>query len=206
MARVGLMGGTFDPVHYGHLCAAEEVREECGLEVVYFIPCNLPPHKESRGLTPAEHRFNMVQLATASNPGFAASRVEIERGGLSYTIDTVEEFRKRLGEGTEIYFITGADAIRELGTWKEPERLVELCRLVAVTRPGFRLDDLRAVLPAKLSKAIEPLDVGCLNISSTEIRRRVAEGRSIRYLTPPEVALYIANHGLYLNREETQGG
>lgn len=205
MARVGLMGGTFDPVHYGHLFAAEEACEQCGLETVYFIPCNLPPHKDVSQLTPAEHRFNMVHLATASNPNFAASRVELERGGLSYTIDTVREFRALLGQQTEVYFITGADAVREIVTWRDNEALAGLCRFVAVTRPGYELDALKAGLPAQLLKAIEILQVKGLDISSTDIRRRVAAGRSVRYLTPPEVALYIATHGLYLNRPITEG-
>ncbi len=205
MARIGLMGGTFDPVHYGHLFAAEEARERCGLETVYFIPCNLPPHKEVSDLTPAEDRFNMVHLATASNPSFCASRVELERGGRSYTIDTVREFRAGLGEQSEIYFITGADAIREIMTWRDNEELASLCRFVAVTRPGYELNDLKARLSLNLVQSIEIVHVRGLEISSTDIRRRVAEGRSIRYLTPPEVALYIANQGLYVNRPTTEG-
>ncbi len=205
MPRVGLMGGTFDPVHYGHLFAAEEAREQCGLETIYYIPCNLPPHKETTHITPAEHRFNMVHLATASNPQFAASRVEIERGGLSYTIDTVREFGKLLGEQAELYFITGADAIREIVTWRDNETLVTLCHFVAVRRPGYELTDLKADLSPPLLRSLEIVHVKGLDISSTDIRQRVAEGRSIRYLTPPEVALYIANHGLYLNRSTTEG-
>ena len=205
MSRVGIMGGTFDPVHYGHLYAAEQAREECDLGTVYFVPCNLPPHKDGAGLTAAEHRSTMVQLAAASNPSFAASRMEIERGGLSYTIHTVTEFRELLGVGTEIHFITGADAIGEIMTWRDNEALASLCRFVAVTRPGYEVGSLRERLSPALRASLEVVEVKGLDISSTDIRRRVGEGRSIRYLTPPEVELYIANTGLYVNRDEKQG-
>jgi len=191
------MGGTFDPVHHGHLWAAEDSRLRFGLGGVVFIPCGQAPHKPGEGITPAEHRYAMALLATAGNPHFAVSRTEIERPGPSYTIDTVREFRARYGPGTELFFITGADAVLQIVAWHEPEALLRECRLIAVARPGHDLSRLADHLGMAWAARVEVVDVRSLDISSTEIRRRVAEGLSVRYLAPDPVCEYIAKHSLY---------
>ncbi|HIE09511.1 MAG TPA: nicotinate-nucleotide adenylyltransferase [Armatimonadetes bacterium] len=204
--RIGIMGGTFDPIHYGHLVAAEEARWRFDLEVVIFVPAGQPPHKPSEGITDKEHRYNMVVLATCPNPYFLVSRVEIDRPGPSYAIDTVREFKRKLGQDVEIYFITGADAVLEILTWREAERLVELCDFIAATRPGYDLEAMYRELPEKFLKHIHPLPIPGMAISSTEIRRRVREGLPIRYLTPEPVEQYILKHGLYKEPAEAKAG
>ncbi|MGI9950841.1 nicotinate-nucleotide adenylyltransferase [Moorellaceae bacterium AZ2] len=201
LQHVGLMGGTFDPIHYGHLVAAEEARDEFKLERVIFIPSGHPPHKKDCLVTPAEHRYRMTVLATASNHYFEVSRIEIDRPGLSYTIDTVTEFRRLLGPEPELYFITGADAILEILHWKDVEDLLRKCRFIAATRPGFpleKLKDLKPQLPPDGWQRIHFLEVPALAISSTDIRRRVREGKTIKYLLPEAVEEYIRREGLYL--------
>lgn len=198
--RIGLMGGTFDPVHYGHLVAAEDARYELNLAKVIFIPAGQPPHKAPEKVSAAAHRVAMVRLAIASNPNFELSTLEVERPGPSYTVDTVAAFRK-LYPAAELYFITGADAVAEILSWRKPEELLELCWLVAVTRPGYILDNLRerlAGLAGYLWRKIRVLPVPGVAVSSTEIRERVREGRPIRYLLPDEVAAYIKEKGLYV--------
>ena len=195
--RIGIMGGTFDPIHYGHLVAAEEARWKFGLDVVIFVPAGQPPHKPPEGITDKEHRYNMVVLATCPNPHFLVSRVEIDRPGPSYAIDTVREFKKQFGQGTEIFFITGADAVLEILTWHEAEKLIELCDFIAATRPGYDLDAMYRKLPEKFLEHIHPLPIPGIAISSTEIRRRVREGLPIKYLVPEPVEQYILKHGLY---------
>lgn len=196
------MGGTFDPIHYGHLLAAEEARFRFRLQRVIFIPCGLPPHKEPHTITPAEHRYAMVVLATASNPFFTVSRIEIDRPGPSYSVETVRAFRERFGQGTELFFITGADAVLEILTWKDNKELIGLCRFIAVTRPGYDLRQLKEQLPPDYLERITPLLIPGADISSTLIRDRVRRGEPIRYLTPDPVCDYIAKHRLYsVNRE-----
>jgi len=195
--RIGIMGGTFDPIHYGHLLAAEEARWRFRLEVVIFVPAGQPPHKRPEGITDKEHRYNMVVLATCPNPHFLVSRVEIDRPGPSYAIDTVREFKREFGEEAEIYFITGADAVLEILTWHEADKLVELCEFIAVTRPGYDLEAMYERLPSKFLEHIHPLPIPGIAISSTEIRRRVREGLPIKYLVPEPVEQYILKHGLY---------
>ncbi len=198
--RIGLMGGTFDPIHYGHLLAAEEARKGLNLDEVLFIPTGIPPHKDPKSLTPSDHRYAMTVVATLDHPFFRVSRIEIDWVGPSYTVDTLRALRAReFGADPlpEFYFITGLDAVLEILTWKQPEEIVSLCRLVAVSRPGYnprRMEEL----PARVRSAILPLEIPLLAISSTEIRRRVREGRSIRYLVPPSVEHYIAKNRLYL--------
>ncbi len=194
---VGIMGGTFDPIHFGHLAAAEEARHRFRLARVIFIPNGRPPHKPDYQPTPAERRYHMVLLATASNPAFEASRVEIDRPGPSYAVDTLHELRRRLGPDGRLYFIAGADALLEILDWRDPERLAESCEFIAVSRPGYDLQQLQQALPKHLLTHLHTLEVPALDISSTELRRRASAGLPLRYLTPSPVVRYIAAHGLY---------
>lgn len=201
LQRIGLMGGTFDPIHYGHLVTAEAARCEFSLDKVIFIPSGHPPHKKDYQVTAAEHRYRMTVLATASNPFFEVSRIEIERAGMSYTIDTVTEFRQLLGPEPELYFITGADAILEILHWKDVDELLKKCRFIAATRPGFpleKLEDLKPQLPLESWDRIHIIEVPALAISSTDIRRRVRARKTIKYLLPEAVEEYIRQEGLYL--------
>lgn len=197
---IGLMGGTFDPIHYGHLVTAEAARCEFNLDKVIFVPSGQPPHKKSTGITPAQQRFQMTKEAIASNPFFEVSRVEMDRPGPSYTVDTVQHFQHHYGPEVKIYFITGADAILEILTWKKVEKLMDYCYFIAATRPGYQLEELQHCLrdlPAKYLAGICSLAVPGMAISSTDIRERVAKGRSIKYLLPETIELYIAENKLY---------
>ncbi len=194
---VGIMGGTFDPIHFGHLAAAEETRIRLGLARVIFVPNGQPPHKRGYVPAPAARRYDMVVLATASNPAFEASRVEIDRSGPSYAVDTVETIGRQLGPDTRLYFIAGVDAVRQFVTWQSPERLVETCEIVAVSRPGYSLRDLDRALPSHLREHVHTLRIPAFGISSRRLRQRAAAGESLRYLTPQPVARYIAAHRLY---------
>lgn len=198
VARLGIMGGTFDPIHHGHLAVAEEARSGFGLERVVFIPNGQPPHKKAYEVSEGEHRYNMCLLATASNPYFTVSRVELERPGPSYTVDTLRSLRGVLGPAVGIYFITGADALLEIMTWREPDAILAEALIVAVHRPGFDLGSIETALGAERAARVRPMPMPGLEISSTDLRRRVAEGRSARYLLPEAVAAYIDKHGLYL--------
>ncbi|MBC7247817.1 MAG: nicotinate-nucleotide adenylyltransferase [Actinobacteria bacterium] len=201
--RIGVMGGTFDPIHYGHLVTAEEAREQFALDLVVFMPSGHPPHKEDRKNLDAESRYLMTVIATASHPGFQVSRLEINRPGPSYTIDTVREMHRIYGKNTGIFFITGADAVLEILTWKEPERILAECTLIAATRPGYDLSRLEELLPGLGGDAssdgpgVRVMEIPALAISSTDIRRRVSEGRSIRYLVPEGVREFIEKNGFY---------
>ena len=201
MKRLGIMGGTFDPIHYGHLVTAEEARGRFELDKVVFVPSGKPPHKKGYTVTEARHRYLMTILAVATNPYFEVSRLEIERKGYSYTIDTVSHFYETSPKDCEIFFITGADAILEILTWKNVEELLGKTKFIVATRPGIDLKHLDAVvtqLPAHGSNAIFPLEVPAMAISSTDIRRRVKEDRSIKYLLPEAAEQYIYKNGLYL--------
>lgn len=191
------MGGTFDPIHYGHLAAAEEARQQFGLERVVFVPNGQPPHKQGHAIISGEHRYAMAVLATASNPWFEASRMEVDRAGPCYTVDTMREFRRRLGSGAALFFITGVDAILELSTWREPRRLAELCEFIAVARPGYEADARVEAVAGEVGARIHLLRAAGVAVSSTELRRRAATGRSLRHLTPGPVAGYIEAHRLY---------
>ena len=200
--KIGVLGGTFDPIHLGHLIVAEDLREKLGLGEVLFIPAGHPwlKLKEEKPISPAEHRLAMVRLAIASNPCFKVSTMEIDRPGLSYSIDTVLELKAKLGAKAGIYFIVGPDALAELPKWKDPGRLLEICQVVGIGRPGHAQADLHTLessIPG-VSKRIMLVDVPQIDISSTEIRNRVAQGLSIRYLVPEAVEKYIAEHKLYL--------
>ena len=191
------MGGTFDPIHYGHLLMAEEARQAFALDEVIFVPNGWPAHKKAYLVSSPEDRYAMTRLATASNPRFSASRMEIDRPGMSYTIDTLRAFRSLYPELEEQYFITGADAVLEILTWHEYDKLVSECRFIAVTRPGFVLERLSEIISAEFLSRVSFLPIPGLEISSTDIRQRVQEGRSIKYLTPESVETYIEQHGLY---------
>jgi nicotinate-nucleotide adenylyltransferase len=189
------MGGTFDPVHHGHLIAAEEARLGFDLDVVLFVPTGQSWQK-SRSVTSTEDRYLMTVIATASNPYFEVDRIEIERPGPTYTTDTLRALRDRYGSGTELYFITGADAILQILTWKDPHEAFELATFIAATRPGHDLAEIEALGPEAQDR-VRVLRIPALAISSTEIRERVAHGQPIRYLVPDAVAQYIAKRGLY---------
>lgn len=201
--RVGIMGGTFDPIHYGHLVTAEAARVDFGLDKVVFVPSGRPPHKVARVISDARHRFLMTVLAVATNPYFEVSRVEIDRPGYSYAVDTVEQFKLCYGPETELFFITGADAILEILTWKNVPTLLELCRFIAATRPGFGLHEIQDILdklPCNGKSKVHLLEVPALAISSTDIRQRVQEERPIKYLLPEAVEQYIYKNKLYSSK------
>jgi nicotinate-nucleotide adenylyltransferase len=194
--RLGLMGGTFDPPHYGHLVIAEEARLVFGLDRVDFVTSADPPHKQEREITPAEHRYAMTLLSVASNPFFRVSRREIERAGPSYSVDTLRDYGREW-PGAELFFITGADAILEILTWRRAEEAVRLCTFIAATRPGYDLSRLERVLPPEYLSRVRTVSVPGVEISSTAIRERIARGKSIRYLVAEPVEQYIATYGLY---------
>lgn len=189
--RIGVMGGTFDPIHHGHLVAASEVQYEFDLDEVVFVPTGRPAFKIGTQVTAAEHRYLMSVIATASNSKFTVSRVDIERPGVTYTIDTLRDLH-RLYPDADLYFITGADALAEILKWKDTEELWKLATFVGVTRPGHRLD--ASGLPRGVVRLVE---VPALAISSTDIRQRVHEGKPIWYLVPDGVAQHIRKYNLY---------
>lgn len=197
--KIGIMGGTFDPIHTGHLVTAEAVRIEYGLEQVLFIPAANPPHKQNSQVTSAIHRYIMTVMATYSNPYFYASPIELERPGLSYTIDTLGALIEQYGDKTDFYFITGADAVCDLPTWYHIDQLLDLCYFIAATRPGCicSLDEVIKQFGDKGRQRIQRLATPELEISSTDIRERVQQGRSIKYIVPESVESYILKEGLY---------
>jgi nicotinate-nucleotide adenylyltransferase len=198
--KIAVMGGTFDPIHYGHLVAAEAVRDELGIEKIVFMPTGNPPHKQGIGITDALTRYIMTVLATSGNPYFCVSRIETDRAGMSYTIDTVKALKALCDKDCEIYFITGADAVEELPTWHKPEELMKICKFIGVTRPGIKPHNMQGniqELEEKYGADIRFLEVPALAISSTDIRNRVFAGKTVSYLMPTAVSSYIANEGLY---------
>lgn len=200
--RIGIMGGTFDPIHYGHLLAADEAHAAFGLSEVVFIPAGHPPHKADKKLTAPEDRYIMTALATVGCPYFSVSRIEIDRQGSSYTIDTLRALRSMPEyEGAQFYFITGLDAVLDIVSWKDPEEIMTMCRFVAVSRYGYTHKKMEE-LPDGLRKRIIPLEIPLLAISSTELRERVRTGRSIRFMVPPAVEQFIRKKSLYRNHTE----
>ncbi len=196
--RIGIIGGTFDPIHHGHLLAAEQARWEFGLERVLFIPTGQPWQKPN-GVSPAEDRYLMTVIATASNPAFATSRTEIDHPGPTYTADTLRRLHAQFGDGARLFFVTGADAVLQILTWREQEEVLKLAELIAATRPGYDLADLADLLkrvPAA-SGRVHVMEIPGLAISSTDIRARAARGAPIQYLVPDEVASYVRKRGLY---------
>lgn len=188
--KLGILGGTFDPIHYGHLTLAEEARLKLELDKIVFIPTNIPPHKGEREITPAVLRYKMVNLAIKNNPYFELSDIEIRRGNVSYTVDTLKQLHGEYPKGTEFYFITGSDSLSIIDSWKDPEEIFKLCVFVVAKRPGFQL---KKELPYG-SKVIEitPVDV-----SSSEVREMVKKGESISSFVPTKVVDFIEKNGLY---------
>ncbi|MGH4026064.1 MAG: nicotinate-nucleotide adenylyltransferase [Pseudonocardiaceae bacterium] len=189
--RLGVMGGTFDPIHHGHLVAASEVQARFGLDEVIFVPTGMPWQKDERAVSPAEDRYLMTVIATASNPRFSTSRVDIARQGPTFTVDTLTDLHTQFPEH-ELFFITGADALAQMLSWKRVGELLGLAHLVGVTRPGFHLDDEH--LP---DGSVSLVEVPALAISSTDCRTRVAEGLPVWYLVPDGVVQYISKRRLY---------
>ncbi|MEV0566388.1 nicotinate-nucleotide adenylyltransferase [Dactylosporangium sp. NPDC050588] len=190
--RVGIMGGTFDPIHHGHLVAASEVADRFGLDQVVFVPTGDPWQKSGSAVSSPEDRYLMTVIATASNPRFTVSRVDVDRGGPTYTVDTLRDLREQYGASAELFFITGADALKKILSWKDARDLFDLAHFVGVTRPGFELD--ASHLPAD---SVSLVQVPAMAISSTDCRRRVASGKPVWYLVPDGVVQYIAKRGLY---------
>ncbi|MDZ7372538.1 MAG: nicotinate-nucleotide adenylyltransferase [candidate division KSB1 bacterium] len=192
--KLGLYGGTFDPIHLGHLITAEFAREALGLQKVLFVVAAQPPHKQSTVATPAHHRLEMVRRALSSNPHFEASDLEIRRGGISYTVETLEFVRRRWNlQRDELFFLMGQDSLADLRNWREPERILSLATVVVFRRSHTPLHDV----PPSYLAAVRILETPLIEISATDIRNRVRQGRSIRYLVPDAVAEYIERHGLY---------
>lgn len=195
--RIGLMGGTFDPIHNGHLFIAEEARLRCALEKVIFFPNNKPAHKQGKTAQAApETRYALTQLAVEQNPQFELSRIEIDRPGPSYAIETVAEFQEQMPEA-ELFYIVGADSIGEVLTWYQGAKLFEMCRFIAFSRPDFDLQKARAQLSATQQARVTFLETVALDIASRDLRKRVQEGLPIRYLVPDIVEQEIRTRGLY---------
>ena len=199
--RIGILGGTFDPVHVGHLIIAEEALSRLALNQVLFIPAGQPWLKAGQDLSPAEHRLKMVELAIASNPRLGVSRIEIDRSGPTYTVDTLEQLRRDLGEDVQLHFILGLDALEQFHRWEQPERIIELCELALVSRPGFQnsriLDEQLGRYP-ELGSKVNFLAAPVMDISGSSIRFRASQGRSIKYRVPEAVERYIEKHSLYM--------
>lgn len=202
--RLGVMGGTFDPVHFGHLVAAETAASVLDLDAVIFMPAGSPAFKQDRDVSDPEDRFAMTLLATADNDRFYASRLEIERPGVTYTADTLEQLRTLYPDNVEFYFITGADALVDIVTWHEAGRVARLAKLVGATRPGYDLERAkRAIAKSGLPFDVTYLEVPALAISSSDLRERTRHGMPVRYLTKDAVVGYISKHGLYQPKEES---
>jgi nicotinate-nucleotide adenylyltransferase len=195
--NIGILGGTFDPIHIGHLVVAEEARTKLGLSEVLFVPAGQPWLKQARDITPAAHRVEMVRRAIADNPYFKLSTLEVDHPGPSYTVDTLTLLQDQLSSESSLFFILGRDTLAELPLWKEPRKVIQLCRLVVPPRLGSRdLRHLEEAIPGLLDKVIQ-LDMPVIGISSSEIRQRIAQGLPIRYLVPSVVEKYIAEHRIY---------
>jgi nicotinate-nucleotide adenylyltransferase len=199
--RLGLFGGSFDPVHYGHLLLAELCREQCRLDEIWFLPAGVPPHKQGRPLTPAEARIEMLQLAIAGHNALSVNRYEVDRGGVSYTVDTLRHVRQAL-PGNEPFLLMGADMLHDLPHWREADQVCRLAIPVVVARPGAGPPDFACLAGFASQERIalarrHQVDMPQIDLSSSEIRRRVAQGRSIRYQVPRAVEKYIETHQLY---------
>lgn len=186
--KIGILGGTFNPVHIGHLILAEEAREKLGLDRVIFVPAYLPPHKDTSDIAPAKLRLKMAQIAIKGNRNFYVSEMEIRRDGRSYTIDTINEF-KRIYPSDELYFIAGSDLLKYLDEWKDLSEIIKLVKFIVATRPGYPLD--------KLPSYINTMPIRAVDVSAFQIRSCIKEGRSFRYLVPEAVFDYINKKGLY---------
>lgn len=212
--RVGIFGGTFNPIHLGHLRSAEEVSEALALDTVYLVPAALPPHKDPRDVASPEHRLRMVELGTEDHPALRVSAIELSRDGPSYSVDTLDHFRCTLPRGSELHFVMGLDAFREIESWKDYARIFTLADLIVTSRPGagdslapadlpvaiageFRYDPRARCLRHLSGHRLHFQRISGLEISASDIRRRVRTGRTIRYLVPKAVAVYITTHRLY---------
>jgi len=199
--RLGIFGGTFDPIHFGHLLLAECCREQCRLDAVWFLPAAVPPHKREHELTPAGQRIEMIELAIAGNPAFSVCRYEVDRGGVNYTVDTLTHFHEQ-DPSRELFFLLGADMFSDLPNWRNPARVCELALPVVVRRPGTAPIDFACLLEVASPERLDlirqhQVAMPEIGVSSTEIRRLVSQGHSIRYRAPRAVEMYIESHGLY---------
>lgn len=199
--RLGIFGGTFDPIHYGHLLLAECCREQCELDRVWFVPAAIPPHKQARDVSSAEQRIEMLQLAVGGHAAFEVSRLEVDRGGLSYTAETLAAVAGQAPDA-QLFFLMGADSLSELPTWREPARVCQLATVIVVRRPGSPppdFDCLAELVPADRLEAMRQaqVEMPLVDLRSSDLRAQVAAGRSIRYRTPRAVEEYIRSHGLY---------
>ena len=200
--RLGIMGGTFDPIHYGHLVTAEQAREALDLDLVLFMPAGSPAFKQDKHVSDPEDRYAMTVLATAANAAFYASRFEIDRPGVTYTVDTLGELRSRYPDNVELYFITGADAIMDILAWHDAERLASLATLIAATRPAYDIETAKARITASgIDFDVRYIEIPALAISSSNIRELVRDGKSARYLTSESVMGYIQKNDLYVTGE-----
>ena len=197
--KLAVMGGTFNPPHLGHLVCAEEVNDHFKFDKVMFIPSARPPHKSNSKILDAQHRYMMTVLATQDNPRFEVSRIELDRPGRSYSIETVKQLREIYGQDAHIHWIIGADAILDMFIWKDVDELLTLCKFIAINRPGY---DLSQADPRFMNK-VQVFKITNVDISATEIRRRVEQGMSIKYLVPPNVEKYIHENGLYGHVHDT---
>ncbi|MCH9653555.1 MAG: nicotinate-nucleotide adenylyltransferase [Planctomycetes bacterium] len=199
--RIGIFGGTFDPVHFGHLLLAEQCREQCKLDEIWLIPAGSPPHKESKGISTGKQRREMLEFAIAGHPAFILKDLELHREGPSYTVETLRQL-KTSHPNDEFFLIVGADSVRDLHTWREPEEILELATLIGVNRPNISLPDL-SELTQKFGKIVLAKIIWAtmpgMDISSTDIRKRVHENESVRFMTPRAVEVYIHNNRLYLD-------
>lgn len=201
-AQIALYGGTFDPIHVGHLITARSVAEQLDVERVVFVPSASPPHKLDVAITPTEHRLEMVRLAIDGEPGFDVSDCEIRRTGPSYTFDTIMSYRQTVGADATVYWIIGADSLAELASWHRVAELVRQCRIITASRPGFEQPDLSSLAALVTDEDLATIRDGILatpriDVASTEIRRRVGAGASIRFLVPESVRKYVHDRGLY---------
>jgi nicotinate-nucleotide adenylyltransferase len=192
--NIGVFGGTFDPPHTGHIVVAEQVRQQMNLEKIILVPCAIPPHKRERQISPGAHRLEMLRLAVKNHPGLDISTYELDRGGVSYTVDTLTELRRRMPDAS-LFLLVGMDNIVDFATWRDPDRILRLAHLVVMTRPGFPVES--GMFDGKSNVSV--CEVTAVDVSSSEIRRRVSRGEGIHGLVPDPVEQYIRHHRLYRN-------
>jgi len=186
--KIGILGGTFNPIHLGHLILAEEAREKLKLDEIIFVPTYLPPHKDNSEIAATQHRYEMIKLAIKTNRYFSVSDIEVKRDGLSYTIDTIKEFRRKYPKD-ELYFVTGSDLLKYLDDWKDLPEIIKMVKFVVATRPGYPLEEIPAYISTVAIRAVD--------VSAFEIRKAIRENRSFRYLVPESVFNYINKNKLY---------
>lgn len=200
MLKFGILGGTFNPIHYGHLLMAERAREALGIGKIVFMPAGIPPHKDIKEVASAEDRLKMVELAVKDNDSFIISTIELDREGKTYTVDTLKELKSEYGQDTELYFIIGADVLFDLLKWRSAGEVFKLCKFAVMKRPGYKKDDFDErikFLQEQYNASIEVVEMPLIDISSTDIRHRLMDNLSIKYLLPDKVVKYIRKEGLY---------